>query len=641
MSFSFRNVFSPDDGESNDGPANPFSPGDSSGDISRSGSASSVGKRDEKRSFQVSELLALIPPAIAASSGVPIDEEIELPISAPGSNDVRLSLLYQVCPQLFAAEITPLNDSTITLPGHTEEETKPEVSAEFPAAESVPGFAHATKQPAPASETNPFWSQAQATVEMKEKDTGSRREETQSGGEPTPFSGTGATETPPANPFSGGGMKRGDVEKVPGGFDSPGLESEDGTPFEWPPEPAPDPSAEAVAPEAEPAAIPEENPFTSSEGFSTLFAKKAKDDEDLPFPGTKGDPPSGETENKSPIEEQAEEGVWGAMFAPPEEVSASKEEVSEGFSGFGSMIQQSVPETKEAAPSETTEETDLPVAAETFVEEPIELEEEEVEFEGFSPPVEESGAELQPVAAPAVPDPVEEVESVKPEPLERSKKPSVTGFEVSASIGPLHGETKLETPRREVKEPVTTEKNDFSSPSWLQEPDSQSELPVEEEEEQKTEEQELLPAVDSAESSDSQPSVPLYRDGDDPDLVLKAIFSTDEPFTFSKLARKIVGLDGVNGCALATPAKLVQASTSERSRVGDHARDMISTIRNLATFTGLADARFFTLQTDKGIVSLFLEGNCCLTVHQDSADFGPGIREKLILITRCLQALKE
>jgi hypothetical protein len=125
------------------------------------------------------------------------------------------------------------------------------------------------------------------------------------------------------------------------------------------------------------------------------------------------------------------------------------------------------------------------------------------------------------------------------------------------------------------------------------------------------------------------------------DLELRAIFSTSESFTLSKVARKVVGLPGIEACSLSTPAKLVQASRREENRIGNEAREMITTLRNLAKLTGLPEARTFTLQTDRGIVSLFLEGDCCVVVNHDEATFGPGIREKLILIARCLSRLRE
>ncbi|MEM6277927.1 MAG: hypothetical protein AAF733_00510, partial [Verrucomicrobiota bacterium] len=125
------------------------------------------------------------------------------------------------------------------------------------------------------------------------------------------------------------------------------------------------------------------------------------------------------------------------------------------------------------------------------------------------------------------------------------------------------------------------------------------------------------------------------------DMEFRALFSSDDSFTLAKVAREVVAFEGVSACALATTAKLVQASRNEQSRLGDEAREMVDTIRNLAKLTGLPEARAFTLQTDRGTVSLFLEGDCCVTVNHDASGFGPGVREKLILVARSIHKLQE
>jgi hypothetical protein len=125
------------------------------------------------------------------------------------------------------------------------------------------------------------------------------------------------------------------------------------------------------------------------------------------------------------------------------------------------------------------------------------------------------------------------------------------------------------------------------------------------------------------------------------DLELRAIFSTSETFTLSMVVRRVVGLPGIVSCSLSTPGKLVQASKSEEGRIGNEAREMVATLRSLAKLTGLPEARNFTLHTDRGIVSLFLEGECCVMVHHEAAAFEPGVREKLILVARSLINLEE
>src|SRR6056297_1222564 len=79
-----------------------------------SGKPEAAGEQEQK--FLVSELLPFIPPAISAQSGIPMEMEVSIPMPDSGSGEVKLSTIYQACPDLFAAEITPLNDSEVTLP---------------------------------------------------------------------------------------------------------------------------------------------------------------------------------------------------------------------------------------------------------------------------------------------------------------------------------------------------------------------------------------------------------------------------------------------------------------------------------------------------------------------------------------------
>ena len=126
-----------------------------------------------------------------------------------------------------------------------------------------------------------------------------------------------------------------------------------------------------------------------------------------------------------------------------------------------------------------------------------------------------------------------------------------------------------------------------------------------------------------------------------PDLEMRAIFSSSDSFTLSRVARKIVELPDMMGCALATPVRLVQASRSEESWLGDESQGTIQSVKNLAKLTGLPDTKSFTLQSDRGIVSLFMEDSCCLIVRHNAPEFGPGIREKLILIARTMHKLND
>lgn len=149
-----------------------------------------------------------------------------------------------------------------------------------------------------------------------------------------------------------------------------------------------------------------------------------------------------------------------------------------------------------------------------------------------------------------------------------------------------------------------------------------------------------IPAPSISKSRSSAPEKDLEPD-DMRDLELRAIFSTSERFTLAKVARKVVGLPGIESCTLSIPGRFVQASRREESRSGKEAREMVSALYQVARLTGFQDARSFTIQTDKGVMTIFLEGDAYVTIQHESAKFAPGIREKLILVSRCIERLRE
>jgi len=72
-----------------------------------------------RASYTIGDLLQFVPPALATREAISPEERVEIELPADGSLDVKLSTLYKSCPQLFATEITPLNDSQLTLPAAT------------------------------------------------------------------------------------------------------------------------------------------------------------------------------------------------------------------------------------------------------------------------------------------------------------------------------------------------------------------------------------------------------------------------------------------------------------------------------------------------------------------------------------------
>jgi hypothetical protein len=743
MSFSFRNIFSPDDSESEaaaaeKGPGGFSAPG---GVPAARGGLSGAGPTGgPAQSFLVSELLPYIPKAIAAQSGIPMSKELKVPVPADGSLDVRLSTLYQICPELFAAEITPLNDSVVTLPprlGATPE--TPAVPAGSGWTRPSAGGAGATDAP-----SNPFWSpvspgsssQAAApssfNAPVTEKPAAPALSDavfswsSPPSAKENPFSSPAKENPSPAESaaagnsfFAPGTPPPIEAPKFAGGFDAPmSLESIGGV--------APTPGAapahgfSGVFQESPgkgdggKADGPARNPFEGSAGFATLFSKQAEVDSGIPYPHSHAAAAAG-----APVSSTEPEGVWGAMFSgsgfgdeadqemggsgtapfenigkllnlgktnPPDPVPSFGAVPGEpAFSGFGpgAKTPPAAPKSETAtefafaagfsafAPASADEPTEgSPVAAPSsaplagFHSSPVDPEPSApamspafspfAAFQGPPPPpvIETAPA---PVFAPASRPMAEPQSTTVPEtPVGEDRFPQSQAFGTPDSGSePVTGPAAMSVPFASPHEekPGDAPVSSFTSftPAFAHPLASPAagvagpyQAPVVPEIHEETIAEGALP-VTAGDAPVATPTAPAAPSDDDElrDLELRAIFSTSESFTFSMVARRVVALPGINSCSLSAPGKLIQASRREETRLGNEARDMVATLRSLAKLTGLPEARTFTLQTDRGIVSLFLEGDCCVTVHHDSAAFPPGVREKLILVARSLAKLRE
>ncbi|MDF1741524.1 MAG: hypothetical protein P1U86_20345 [Verrucomicrobiales bacterium] len=692
MSFSFRNIFNPEDGESE---GSPFQAGGDSRHQSPFSAPEGAGRKSiPHQTFQVSELLPFIPPAIAAQTGIPMTKEVDIPLSADGSNDVLLSTIYEVCPELFAAEITPLNESTVTLPAKLSSPPEPTPGSNSPftpgaAFSKPPGMAASSPKPAQnassastgSEKSNPFWSpeedekapenKQQPLNDMSEPHSQPRAASNSAEGK-TP-QGLGGFEkpqmkNPSPSPFNSGdaevkksGTQPSAQDAVPNGFSAPAASN----PFEQkaPSDKEKPPHEEKPAPSSQFSG----NPFESDEGYSTLFSTQAEEDAEIPFPSPSAKPV--DSAKAKPTPGDSPDGTWGTMFdakADPDGDSGS-DAISKGFESIGNLIPGSskAPE----APDSPNSGSPSSSGGNAFGS----PDDDDDDYGLFLPPVNEEH-ELPSVfqsADPAASAPEVETseETVEVSKEEEPNRPSF-GFEAATqSIPKGFSETKSEPP---VEAPASTpapadesaaraQGSAFSGssfPSALPQSQPQPAVSVEPEEQSVPEpvatpqpvakvepepepEMETIAAPAPAPVATNVGLPGLSHSNEIRDLELRAIFSTNDPFTLRSVARRVVALPGISSCALATPGRLVQASRNEESRIGDEAKEMVQTIRNLAKLTGLPDAQSFTLHTDKGIVSIFLDGECCLTVHHEVAEFEPGTREKLILISRNLEKLEK
>lgn len=693
MSFSFRNIFSPDEAdqpgsETQGVPSTGFeSPSDLMG--SRGGLNGTPPPAGETQSFLASELLPYIPKAIAAQSGIPMSREIRVPVPADGSLDVSLSTLYQLCPELFASEITPLNDSVVTLPPRLGAMPAAGPAKEAPASPR-PSL---LSGPAAGPSGNPFWSPLGST--------GTTEAFEPAAAEAQAPASTTASIAPRPNP---------DKDKPSGGFDLSKFSVPDKNAFSGGFAPASDKGGQGKSTSG-PGGF-SSNPFESSEGFATLFSKGAEADASIPFPEAKAEP---ETESE-PAPETA--GVWGAMFARSgfsSEETEEDDDATTSFESIGKLLKQSASPETAPAPAPIPEfkvgdspfagfggkpafqePPSLPLAPEPqtrpVAEDPI-----AAGFGGFTAAPEPSANAFTPFAkAPAEPSAMPEIKNpwaseaptleaepepapmpfafappvaeVTPEPVaEPEPAPALppaipAGFtaEATAPTSPpelatafqapsfTQGFAPVQAPAPVAEAPAPAPAPVVEAPAPAPAPALVAEAPAPAPAPEPmptfaapvTTPEAVAPAAPMIPAAPAQPVVKEESD-DLRDLELRAIFSTSESFTLSKVARKVVGLPGIEACSLSTPGKLVQASRREENRIGNEAREMVTTLRNLAKLTGLPEARTFTLQTDRGVVSLFLEGECCVVVNHETATFGPGVREKLILIARCVSRLRE
>jgi len=642
MSFSFRNIFSPDENSFEGVPTGFDQPGFSTSEGTGRSGLAPAGESPEVsgQSFLISELIAFIPPAISAQSGIPMTREVRIPLPADGSRDVKLSTIYQLCPELFAVEITPLNESTVTLP--------PKLGAMGAGASAgATGFSPPSSEKlptsfpvSPAAAGNPFWSPTPPKAEeitamatpsdMKDEQPRTRQEETsvwpkEPAAGMNPFAASGSAVPAKGNAFGApaAAPERDDSGFSGGisGFESQPLSSLFGTG-----------SAGSMTNEADdkggkPFAG---NPFESEQGFNSLFSKQAEADKHIPFPTDS----VAETPAATADEPR---GVWGAMFhgggfgAADEvvaEVDADAPFSPPAFESIGNLLKQGTEAAAGPAPTgfqKAPEPGGLPAAPPAFAP----MTSTSAIPTGFS--AFEAVPELVEIAPAPVPAPAL---APKEEAPRATTPPPATGF--PAFVAPPRafagfGEGAVDT----VPNPSPIDV--FANAAF--------EAPVEAPAPALAPIPEPAPAREVVEAAPaparSASPAPTEIGSDLRDLELRAIFSTGESFTLSIVARRVVGLPGIISCSLSTPGKLVQASKSDEGRIGNEAREMVTTLRSLAKLTGLPEARTFTLHTDRGIVSLFLEGECCVMVHHEAAAFEPGVREKLILVARSLINLKE
>ena len=156
------------------------------------------------------------------------------------------------------------------------------------------------------------------------------------------------------------------------------------------------------------------------------------------------------------------------------------------------------------------------------------------------------------------------------------------------------------------------------------------------------------PAAPATTPAPQEPVAPIAaapaaapRGGSLRDIELRAVFGTNEEFTFRRVADLTAQLPGVDACAIVGPGIVVQAPRGrEAIDLASRAGSLVKSARDLAEATGMANSETFTFHTEQGVISIFTHEDCCLTICHTDGQFDPGVREKLILVARGLTGLE-
>ena len=687
MSFSFRNLFSQDES------GNP---------------AESRTKRDDSESssigiegYQVSELLPFIPPAIAAEKiEIPMETTVIVPLPENGSGDVRLSTIYQSCPALFAAEITPLNDSVINLPvknngappplsgnpfgdatGNGEENqiAANQTTKIMTKKDAQPASTESGEQPVygfpPGAdpESNPFAEHepdSSSSVENPfSEDTGDPAVDSDSA-IPAESSEDPVTSAPKSeaveaslNPFgdsdSNGDGKPNEAmvtpfsekveedEQIPAPF----IPSEGSPPGQPLFEGTPDNEAEYVGPPPE----AEGSPFASLEA--------ADDDDEQPFESfipvhmQEPEAPATEPQDQAQAQPQAQATDSQSMFSP---LNQSKEPV---FPGTPPAAPQEAPSSEAIQQGTTGDSTGYNATAvaeafsledgkESVAEEPpetgVEIKNKKGEADDPKPELNSESPSSPPAVETPATESSPEIESAAA-PLQDIALPSQAAPE-PAPLSPLETPSPADTNREPLSpsspspepEPGATSK----TPAMVQPttPASQPGPPSDPATATAT-----APASQSAPAtrSDQKPSSPVAASGNTParpgmrDIELRAVFSTDEGFTLKKVSEKVAAMDGVVSCAIVCSKGVIEDFDRPENSIGEKIQKMADHVRSLSTVTGVDGASYFTLHMDEVIMSFFFGEERILGVKHAPEAFQPGTREKLVLVARAIDSLEE
>jgi hypothetical protein len=141
-----------------------------------------------------------------------------------------------------------------------------------------------------------------------------------------------------------------------------------------------------------------------------------------------------------------------------------------------------------------------------------------------------------------------------------------------------------------------------------------------------------------------QPKVEPARIAGESDLNrLQALFMTDEPLDLAKTIQKVAELPGLRACILSTVSGLKLAGGLEdpdqEKVISTFLPELFQRTHSNLEALGTGALETITLCYRLHQLSIFVQGELCLTVFHDNRPFKPGVREKILAVISELSAL--
>lgn len=152
-----------------------------------------------------------------------------------------------------------------------------------------------------------------------------------------------------------------------------------------------------------------------------------------------------------------------------------------------------------------------------------------------------------------------------------------------------------------------------------------------------------IPEVTAAPVADSTPPATSedlsFGWQDNPEqIALRAIFNTEETLAPASILDLSAQFPGIRSCLIITASGLTHSGKTpddEQVKNFSHsAPEAFRYLQGLASTIGMAAEGSFTIKSDQTVRTFIIERGVCLAVLHAQPVFQPGVREKLILVTR-------